>query len=67
MNKLIQASVINIIFIFSLQASSLTDLPEIKYESFKLDNGLTVIVHQDNKVPMVAVNVWYHVAPKMKS
>ena len=64
MNKLIQASVINIIFIFSLQASSLTDLPEIKYESFKLDNGLTVIVHQDNKVPMVAVNVWYHVGSK---
>ena len=64
MNKLIQASVINIIFIFSLQASSLIDLPEIKYESFKLDNGLTVIVHQDNKVPMVAVNIWYHVGSK---
>jgi zinc protease len=47
-----------------MQASSLADLPEIKYESFKLDNGLTVIVHEDKKVPMVAVNVWYHVGSK---
>ena len=64
MNKLFQASVINIIFIISIQASSLAELPEIKYESFKLDNGLTVIVHEDKKVPMVAVNVWYHVGSK---
>ena len=33
-------------------------------DSFKLDNGLTVIVHEDKKVPMVAVNVWYHVGSK---
>ena len=36
MNKLFQASVINIMFIISIQASSLAELPEIKYESFKL-------------------------------
>ena len=64
MNKLIQATIINIIFVISIQASSLADLPEIKYESFKLDNGLTVVVHEDKKVPMVAVNVWYHVGSK---
>ena len=64
MNKLFQVSVINIMFIISIQASSLAELPEIKYESFKLDNGLTVIVHEDKKVPMVAVNVWYHVGSK---
>jgi len=64
MNKLFQASVINIMFIISIQASSLADLPEIKYETFTLDNGLTVIVHEDKKVPMVAVNVWYHVGSK---
>ena len=64
MNKLFQASVINIMFIISIQASSLAELPEIKYKSFKLDNGLTVIVHEDKKVPMVAVNVWYHVGSK---
>ncbi|MDB9996518.1 insulinase family protein [Gammaproteobacteria bacterium] len=64
MNKLFQASVINLLFIISIQASSLADLPEIKYETFTLDNGLTVIVHEDKKVPMVAVNVWYHVGSK---
>src|SRR6188508_1603506 len=31
------------------------------YEMFKLPNGLTVILHEDHSVPMVAVNVWYHV------
>jgi len=55
---------LNFIFILSVQASLLEDLPEIKYETFKLDNGLTVIVHEDKKVPMVAVNVWYHVGSK---
>ena len=36
----------------------------IPYELFKLDNGLTVIVHEDHKAPVVAVNVWYHVGSK---
>ena len=47
------ALTLNFIFILSMQASLLEDLPEIKYESFKLDNGLTVVVHEDKKVPMV--------------
>ena len=64
MKTFIQAFAINSFFILSIQAASLSDLPEIKYETFKLDNGLTVIVHEDKKVPMVAVNVWYHVGSK---
>jgi zinc protease len=36
----------------------------IPYEKFKLDNGLTVVVHTDRKAPVVAVNVWYHVGSK---
>ena len=59
-----QAFIINLAFSFSLHASLSEDLPEINYETFKLENGLTVIVHQDKKVPMVAVNVWYHVGSK---
>jgi len=38
--------------------------PLIPYEKFKLDNGLTVLVHTDRKAPVVAVNVWYHVGSK---
>ena len=29
-----------------------------------LDNGLDVIVHEDHHVPIVAVNIWYHVGSK---
>src|SRR4051812_39425510 len=38
--------------------------PEINAEQFTLDNGLTVIVHEDHKTPIVAVNSWYHVGSK---
>jgi zinc protease len=34
---------------------------EVPYRQFTLNNGLTVILHQDKSVPIVAVNVWYHV------
>ena len=37
---------------------------DIPYERFVLKNGLTVIVHEDHKAPIVAVNVWYHVGSK---
>jgi zinc protease len=40
------------------------EVPNIKYDTFTLENGLTVVVHEDRKVPMVAVNVWYHVGSK---
>src|SRR6187401_3435711 len=33
----------------------------VPYQMFTLANGLTVILHQDRSVPIVAVNVWYHV------
>jgi len=29
-----------------------------------LDNGLTLIVHEDHKAPIVAINTWYHVGSK---
>ncbi len=37
---------------------------DIPFESFVLDNGLTVVVHEDHKAPIVAVNIWYHVGSK---
>ena len=39
-------------------------LPPIKYEEYKLKNGLRVILHQDRSTPIVGVNVWYHVGSK---
>ncbi len=37
---------------------------EIPFQRFVLDNGLTLIVHEDRKAPIVSVNVWYHVGSK---
>ncbi|MCL4780736.1 MAG: insulinase family protein [Gammaproteobacteria bacterium] len=37
---------------------------DIPYTVRQLDNGLTVVVHEDHKAPIVAVNVWYHVGSK---
>ncbi|MGQ9495929.1 MAG: M16 family metallopeptidase [Thermoanaerobaculaceae bacterium] len=39
-------------------------LPEISYEKHVLPNGLTLLLHEDHKAPIVAVNVWYHVGSK---
>jgi zinc protease len=37
---------------------------DIPYEKHVLDNGLTLIIHEDHKAPIVAVNIWYHVGSK---
>ena len=43
---------------------SLVSQIDIPYQKFVLSNGLTLIVHEDHKAPIVAVNVWYHVGSK---
>ena len=53
-----------LIILISFSTLANEDLPEIKYEKFTLPNGLRVIVHEDRKIPVVAVNVWYHVGSK---
>lgn len=42
-------------------AALASDAPTIPFEKYTLDNGLEVILHQDKALPLVAVNVWYHV------
>ncbi len=37
--------------------------PHIAYETYKLANGLTVILSEDHRLPLVTVNLWYHVGP----
>ncbi len=39
-------------------------VPDIPYTKYTLKNGLTLIVHEDHKAPIAAVNVWYHVGSK---
>ena len=37
---------------------------QIEYKKYTLDNGLTLIIHEDHKAPIIAVNIWYHVGSK---
>jgi zinc protease len=37
------------------------DIPFVRYE---LENGLQLVVHEDRRLPLVAVNLWYHVGSK---
>ncbi|HWP94499.1 MAG TPA: pitrilysin family protein [Gammaproteobacteria bacterium] len=48
----------------ALQANENEVEIDIPYTKYVLDNGLTLIVHEDRKAPIVAVNVWYHVGSK---
>jgi len=49
------------VFMVSTSLAAEIDIP---YTEFTLDNGLRVIVHEDHKAPIVAVNIWYHVGSK---
>src|SRR5262245_25484106 len=37
---------------------------QVKYEKYTLDNGMTVIVHEDHSLPIAAINIWYRVGAK---
>src|SRR5438094_469370 len=34
------------------------EVPQLKFEKYKLQNGLVVILSEDHRLPMVAVNLW---------
>ena len=36
-------------------------MERIPFEKLTLSNGLDVLLHQDRSLPVVSVNVWYHV------
>ena len=44
-------------------SESATRAPELRYERYKLANGLEVLLHEDHKLPIVSVDIWYHVGP----
>ena len=61
-------AVVGLLSPFSLFAQ---DLPtydpnsiDVPFKKFVLPNGLRLVVHEDHKAPIVAVNVWYHVGSK---
>ena len=44
-------------------AAASVSAPQIKYEKYTLKNGLEVILSEDHRLPLVAVDLWYHVGP----
>ncbi len=52
------------LFVASTMLAAAAPQIDIPYKKFTLKNGLTLIVHEDHKAPIVAVNVWYHVGSK---
>ena len=50
--------------VFAQTKSPAATAIKIPYETYKLPNGLTVILSVDKTTPTVAVNVWYHVGSK---
>src|SRR4051794_10567614 len=47
----------------SAPANAGGDIPRLPVENYTLPNGLEVIFSRDTRLPMVAVNLWYHVGP----
>ena len=47
-------------------AAATDDFPDVPlaYRKHILANGLTLLVHEDHKAPLVSVQVWYHVGSK---
>ncbi len=43
--------------------AAVSDIPRIAFEKYKLPNGLEVILSEDHRLPLVTVNIWYHVGP----
>lgn len=48
----------------SLACAAAAVAQDVTYEKYKLDNGLTVILHEDHSLPVAAVNIWYRVGSK---
>jgi zinc protease len=40
-----------------------SDIPKLDIEKYTLANGLEVILSEDHRVPLVGVDIWYHVGP----
>lgn len=57
LSGIILASIFNLVAVFAQS-------PDIDFVEFGLDNGMHVILHQDNSTPIVAVSIMYHVGSK---
>ena len=45
------------------ETTAASDIPKLEFEKYTLANGLDVILRKDSRLPVVAVDLWYHVGP----
>ena len=65
MKKQVALSIALLVVLFAfVDPSPAASLPEIKYEKYRLSNGLQVILHEDHALPIATVNIWYHTGSK---
>lgn len=50
--------------VFAVGFGSSVYAQDVKYDKYELDNGLTVILHEDHSLPVACINIWYHVGSK---
>lgn len=60
---IVRFALVSLLFCWPAHAADVPDI-FVEYDKFTLDNGLTVVVHEDRKAPIVAVSVWYKVGSK---
>jgi predicted Zn-dependent peptidase len=48
----------------TVTASAITSAQSLAVEKYKLPNGLTVILHEDRRLPVVTINTWFRVGSK---
>lgn len=58
--------ILNLMFLLCMGMTASSQL-NVDIREFKLENGLDVIMHQDNSTPIVSVSVMYHVGSKNES
>ena len=63
-NRKIAVAAVGFFVLLNLMAGDRNPLPEVKYERYRLANGLDVILVEDHSVPIVGVNINYKVGSK---
>src|SRR5687767_8440826 len=53
-------SILAALIVLTTSAAAAQEL-RVPTETFKLGNGMTLVVHEDHSAPVATVNVWYHV------
>lgn len=53
-----------VLLLFTFTGSLFSQSGKIEFEEYDLDNGMHVILHQDNSFPLVVVTITYHVGSK---